>query len=59
MASALQELIEKNDCSEGANGQSNTDDEHAGSMLMETIRSLVALSNDERMALIALLNALG
>lgn len=59
MASALQELIAQNDCSESEKNQPNTNNEQAGSALLETIRLLAKLSPDERAALIGLLNALG
>jgi len=39
--------------------QPNTNDEQAGSALLETLRLLAKLSPDERAALIGLLNALG
>jgi len=59
MASALQELIAQNDGSRNENSRPNTDDEQAGSALMETIRLLTKLSPDERAALVGLLKALG
>jgi len=59
MASALQELIAQNDCSESEKSQPNTNGEQAGSTLMNTIRLLVELSPDERAALMGLLKTLG
>ncbi len=59
MAAALQELIGENDRSESEQGRPNTNDEQAGSGLLETIRLFVKLSPEERTALIEFLKALG
>ena len=58
MASALHELIAQNDCSQNEKSRPNTDDEQAGSALMETIRLLAKLSPNERASLTGILNAL-
>lgn len=55
MAAALQELISQNDSSKSEKSQSNTNNEQAGSALMEAMRLLVRLSPDERAALIGIL----
>ncbi len=59
MAVALRELIAQNDYSESEQGRPNTNDEQAGSALLEVICLLVKLSPAERTALVELLKALG
>ena len=59
MAYALQELIAQNDFSESEKSRPNTNDEQAGSTLIETIRLLAKLGSDERMALTILLTTMG
>lgn len=59
IASALQELIGEDDCSESEKDRPNTNDEQTGSTLLETIRLPAKLSPDERAALVGLLNAFG
>ena len=55
MASALQGLISQNDSIESEKCQPNTNNEQAGSALLEAIRLFAKLSPNERAALVGLL----
>lgn len=59
MVSTLQKVIGENDRKENDQSRPNTNDEQAGSGLLETIRLFVKLSPDERAALVTLIEALG
>ena len=59
MASALQELIARTECSEGEKDQANGNAESAGGAFLEVIRLLTKMAPEERAALIGLFKALG